>query len=88
MKKWPTVQDLAKATPEEVNEMWSGLGYYRRAKFLHEGAKQIVENQGGKIPSTMQDLEEVKGIGKYTAGAVSSIAFGEKSPIVGMNYFN
>jgi endonuclease III len=51
-----------------VNEIWSGLGYYRRAKFLHEGAKTVVEKFGGKLPTTSQELEKIPGIGKYTAG--------------------
>jgi A/G-specific adenine glycosylase len=83
MKKWPTVQDLAKASLEEVNEMWAGLGYYRRAKFLHEGAKMIVKELEGKLPQTAKELEKIPGIGRYTAGAIASIAFGEAAPLVG-----
>ncbi|KAK8456924.1 hypothetical protein SEVIR_3G096700v4 [Setaria viridis] len=75
MARWPTVRSLAAATQEEVNEMWAGLGYYRRARFLLEGAKQIVEK--GEFPRTASALREVRGIGDYTAGAIASIAFNE-----------
>lgn len=68
MKKWPTLQDLAKATLEEVNQLWSGLGYYRRARLLHEGAKMVVDQLQGRLPRTAKELEQIPGIGKYTAG--------------------
>lgn len=84
MEKWPSIHHLAQATLEEVNEMWAGLGYYRRARFLLEGAKTIVDG-GGEFPKTASSLEEVKGIGKYTAGAISSIAFKEAVPVVDGN---
>nr|GLL42843.1 adenine DNA glycosylase isoform X1 [Ipomoea trifida] len=84
MQKWPTVQHLARASLEEVNEMWAGLGYYRRARFLLEGAKMIVEDGCG-FPNTVSGLRKVKGIGEYTAGAIASIAFNEAVPIVDGN---
>ncbi|CAN0897468.1 Adenine DNA glycosylase [Linum grandiflorum] len=74
MAKWPTVELLAQASLEEVNEMWAGLGYYRRARFLLEGAKMIVD-EGDGFPSTVASLRKVPGIGNYTAGAIASIAF-------------
>ncbi|XP_052139109.1 adenine DNA glycosylase-like [Oryza glaberrima] len=83
MARWPTVDSLAAATQEEVNEMWAGLGYYRRARFLLEGAKQIVEK--GEFPRTASTLREVRGIGDYTAGAIASIAFNEVVPVVDGN---
>ncbi|KAM0862779.1 hypothetical protein ACQ4PT_045029 [Festuca glaucescens] len=83
MERWPTVETLAAATQEEVNEMWAGLGYYRRARFLLEGAKQIAEN--GEFPSTASTLRQVRGIGDYTAGAIASIAFNEVTPLVDGN---
>lgn len=85
MAKWPTVQALAKATLEEVNEMWAGLGYYRRAAFLHKGAKAVMEQHGGVIPSTKEQLKALPGVGDYTAGAISSIAFGRVEPLVDGN---
>ncbi|XP_076911355.1 adenine DNA glycosylase-like [Bidens hawaiensis] len=83
MDKWPTVHHLAQASIEEVNEVWAGLGYYRRARFLLEGAKMVVE--GGKFPRSVTDLRKVKGIGEYTAGAIASIAFKEAVPVVDGN---
>ncbi|CAL1408025.1 unnamed protein product [Linum trigynum] len=84
MAKWPTVELLAQASLEEVNEMWAGLGYYRRARFLLEGAKMIVD-EGDGFPSTVASLRKVSGIGNYTAGAIASIAFNEVVPVVDGN---
>ncbi|KAL5794397.1 hypothetical protein ACOSP7_002991 [Xanthoceras sorbifolium] len=84
MNKWPTIHHLAQASLEEVNEMWAGLGYYRRARFLLEGAKMIVDGGGG-FPNTVSALRKVPGIGNYTAGAVASIAFKEAVPVVDGN---
>ncbi|PKA56228.1 A/G-specific adenine DNA glycosylase [Apostasia shenzhenica] len=83
MEKWPTVCDLSTASLEEVNEMWAGLGYYRRARFLLEGAKVIAEN--GVFPRSSSALRSVQGIGDYTAGAIASIAFSEVVPVVDGN---
>ncbi|CAN6353186.1 unnamed protein product [Urochloa humidicola] len=83
MARWPSVRSLAAATQEEVNEMWAGLGYYRRARFLLEGAKQIVEK--GEFPRTASALRDIRGIGDYTAGAIASIAFNEAVPVVDGN---
>ncbi|XP_031281623.1 adenine DNA glycosylase-like [Pistacia vera] len=84
MKKWPTIHHLSEASLEEVNEMWAGLGYYRRARFLSEGAKMIVA-EGGGFPGTVSALRKVPGIGNYTAGAIASIAFKEVVPVVDGN---
>ncbi|KAK9100263.1 hypothetical protein Scep_023693 [Stephania cephalantha] len=84
MEKWPTINHLAQASQEEVNQMWAGLGYYRRARFLLEGAKMIVE-KGGEFPQTVSTLRKIKGIGDYTAGAIASIAFYEAVPVVDGN---
>ncbi|KAF6162349.1 hypothetical protein GIB67_008478 [Kingdonia uniflora] len=84
MEKWPTLQHLAQASQEEVNEMWAGLGYYRRARFLLEGAKMVVEGEGN-FPRNVSDLCKVRGIGDYTAGAIASIAFKEAVPVVDGN---
>ncbi|GAA6043599.1 hypothetical protein JCM8097_008279 [Rhodosporidiobolus ruineniae] len=85
MAKFPTVELLAKADIEEVNEVWKGLGYYSRAKRLLDGAKTVVDNYDGHLPSTAEELLGVDGIGPYTAGAVSSIAFAQRSPLVDGN---
>ncbi|KAL0486391.1 adenine DNA glycosylase [Acrasis kona] len=87
MKKFPTVRDLAEASLEDVNTQWAGLGYYRRAKFLHQAAQKLVSKQPNKedvvkLPSEVKDLEELPGVGKYTAGAISSIAFNKVAPLV------
>nr|XP_043621893.1 adenine DNA glycosylase [Erigeron canadensis] len=84
MDKWPSVLHLSQASIEEVNEMWAGLGYYRRARFLLEGAKMIVDG-GGRFPRSVNELRKVKGIGEYTAGAIASIAFNEAVPVVDGN---
>ncbi|XP_006282600.2 adenine DNA glycosylase [Capsella rubella] len=84
MLKWPTINDLAQASLEEVNEMWAGLGYYRRARFLLEGAKMVVAGKDG-FPNQASSLMKVKGIGEYTAGAIASIAFNEAVPVVDGN---
>ncbi|GAA0141492.1 DNA glycosylase [Lithospermum erythrorhizon] len=84
MDKWPTIYHLSTASIELVNQIWAGLGYYRRARFLLEGAKMIVE-EGGEFPKTVPALRKVKGIGDYTAGAIASIAFNEVVPVVDGN---
>ncbi|CAN8076947.1 unnamed protein product [Agarophyton chilense] len=85
MDKFPTVRDLANASMNEVYELWAGLGYYRRAKFVHEAAKQIVELHNGVIPEDVDQLRELCGVGMYTAGAISSIAYGNAVPLVDGN---
>ncbi|EXB55428.1 A/G-specific adenine DNA glycosylase [Morus notabilis] len=84
MLKWPTLLHLSTASLEEVNEMWAGLGYYRRARYLLEGAKMIV-SEGGQFPRTVSSLRKVPGVGEYTAGAIASIAFKEAVPVVDGN---
>lgn len=66
--KFPTVQALAAASEEDVNALWAGLGYYRRARMLHSGAKFVVEKLDGELPSTIDQLLTIPGIGPYTAG--------------------
>jgi A/G-specific adenine glycosylase len=85
MGRWPTLHHLAQASQEEVNDIWAGLGYYRRARYLLEGAKEIVEKQGGVFPHTRENLKKVPGIGDYTAGAIASIAFKQAVPVVDGN---
>jgi A/G-specific adenine glycosylase len=85
MLKYPTISDLAKASPDEVNTLWSGLGYYRRAQNLLKGAQYIMEKHGGVLPSVKKDLLEVPGIGPYTAGAILSIAYHQQEPLVDGN---
>ncbi|CAM9103938.1 unnamed protein product, partial [Ectocarpus fasciculatus] len=85
MDKWPTVQDLAAASPEEVNSMWAGLGYYRRAQQLLQGARVVANELDAVVPQTAAELLSVPGIGPYTAGAISSIAYGQVEPVVDGN---
>ena len=83
MEKWPTVEKLAAATIDEVQAQWTGLGYYRRARFLLDGAKIIGSTDN--IPTTRDGWLKVKGVGPYTAAAVSSVCFNEKVPLVDGN---
>ncbi|RKP23503.1 Mutyh protein, partial [Syncephalis pseudoplumigaleata] len=86
MERWPTVEALADADIEEVNKVWAGLGYYSRARRLHEAAKLIVRTYDGVLPMDVSLLEQkVPGIGRYTAGAIASIAYNQPAPIVDGN---
>ena len=87
VEKWPTVNDLANATEEEVLKMWQGLGYYSRARNLHQCAKQIVEQYGGQFPADFEKLKQLKGIGDYTAAAIASIAFDLPHAVVDGNVY-
>jgi A/G-specific adenine glycosylase len=85
VKALPTVQHLAAANEQEVLRLWEGLGYYRRARQLHAAAQKIVTEHGGEFPRTVGELRELPGIGRYTAGAIASIAFDERAPILEAN---
>jgi A/G-specific adenine glycosylase len=76
MARFPTVQDLAVASPADVVRAWTGLGYNRRAIALHRAARVIVERHGGRVPSSVAELQALPGVGPYTARAVAAIAFG------------
>ena len=83
--RFPDVETLARASEQEVLAAWSGLGYYRRAKALHRAAKWVVEDNGGRFPETLEGWLALPGVGKYTAGAILSIAFGQRHPILDGN---
>lgn len=85
IERFPTVQELAQASQDEVFQYWAGLGYYRRAKQLHSAAKQIVEQFNGNFPIRFDDVLNLPGIGRYTAGAILSFALGQRLPIVEAN---
>ena len=85
METYPTVQHLAAADIEQVNRLWAGLGYYRRARQLLDGSKMIVSEFGSVVPDTVQQLLTVPGIGPYTAGAIASIAYGKSEALVDGN---
>jgi A/G-specific adenine glycosylase len=85
MRALPTVQALAGATEDEVLHLWTGLGYYARGRNLHRAAKQVVDQLGGVFPDTVEGLCELPGIGRSTAGAIVSIAFGQRAVILDGN---
>jgi A/G-specific adenine glycosylase len=77
ISRFPDVYSLAEADQQEVLKFWEGLGYYSRARNLHNGAKQVVTDYGGKVPETWNELRSIKGIGDYTASAILSISFNQ-----------
>ncbi|MEC7838920.1 MAG: A/G-specific adenine glycosylase [Chlamydiota bacterium] len=85
MERFPTIKDLAAANIDEVIKLWEGLGYYSRARNLHEGAKYIETHYNGKFPENEKDLLKIKGIGNYTVGAIRSFAFHKKTPAIDGN---
>lgn len=85
VKRFPTAAALAAASEDEVLTAWQGLGYYRRARLLHAAAKAVVERHGGTVPSDLEALKALPGVGRYTAGAIASIVFGQRAPIVDGN---
>lgn len=85
LRRFPRVADLARAPVDDVLELWAGLGYYSRARNLHAAARQIVARHGGKVPQSVGDLRALPGVGRYTAGAIASIAFGRTAPILDGN---
>jgi A/G-specific adenine glycosylase len=85
MARFPTVRALADAPLDDVLAAWAGLGYYSRARNLHRGARHVVDALGGTLPRTAAALVAIPGIGRYTAGAIASIAFGEATPLVDGN---
>jgi A/G-specific adenine glycosylase len=85
LARFPSIAALARATDDEVTAAWSGLGYYRRARMLRGGAIAVVARFGGALPETVDELLTIPGIGRYTAGAISSIAYQQRAPIVDGN---
>ena len=85
MHRWPTVEELAAATEDEVLRAWQGLGYYSRARNLHAAARQVVAM--GAFPQTVEGLRALKGVGDYTAAAIGSIAFGLPAAVVDGNVY-
>ncbi len=85
LKALPTLPDLAAASEDDVLKLWEGLGYYTRARNLHKAARQIMEQHDGRLPDRVEVLQLLPGVGRYTAGAIASIAFGEQVPVVDGN---
>jgi A/G-specific adenine glycosylase len=83
--RWPTIEALAQADEQQVLRAWQGLGYYRRAKNLLAAAKAILQEHHGHVPSRVELLRQLPGVGRYTAGAIASIAFGKREPILDGN---
>jgi A/G-specific adenine glycosylase len=85
LERFPSVDDLARARPHQVREVWAGLGYYRRADNLHRLAREVVAKHGSIIPSDIATLRALPGVGAYTAGAVASFAFELPEPAIDTN---
>ncbi|HEY0160633.1 MAG TPA: A/G-specific adenine glycosylase [Thermoanaerobaculia bacterium] len=85
LSRFPSISHLAAASDRDVTAAWSGLGYYRRARMLRDGALAVMERFGGTLPSTVEELLTIPGIGRYTAGAIASVAFERRAPIVDGN---
>ncbi len=85
VRRYPSFDHLAAADEPQVREAWEGLGYYARARNLQRTARIVVQEHGGRLPDDPQTIRQLPGIGRYTAGAVLSIAFGQDEPIVDTN---
>ena len=85
LRRFPTVRKLARAPLDDVLRLWAGLGYYSRARNLHRAAQVMVDRHSGRVPDSVEALRALPGVGRYTAGAVASIAFGLRAPILDGN---
>src|SRR4249920_1179000 len=85
LERFPDVRALARARSEDVLAAWAGLGYYRRARHLHDAARLVVREHGGRIPADRAGFGRLPGVGRYTAGAVLSIAFDQPLPVLDGN---
>jgi len=85
MRALPDIAAAAKAKPEKLHKLWEGLGYYTRVRNLQHAAKLICERHGGRFPTRFEEVLALPGVGRYTAGAICSIAFGEPVPILDGN---
>jgi len=85
MRELPDISTLASAPVDRVLKLWEGLGYYTRARHLHRAAQWMVESREGRFPETYEDVLALPGVGRYTAGAVCSIAFNQPTPVLDGN---
>src|SRR3954447_22153829 len=85
IRTFPDIGSLSAAEETDVLRQWEGLGYYRRARQLHAAAKKVVEVFGGHFPNELDKLQQLPGIGRYTAGAIASISFDRRAPILEAN---
>jgi A/G-specific adenine glycosylase len=86
-EKYPTVQDFASATEEEILKLWQGLGYYSRGRNMHQTSQAVMEEHAGYFPKNYDSLIRLKGIGEYTAAAISSFSSNEAKAVVDGNVF-
>src|ERR1051325_10076634 len=85
MRDLPTIASLAKASSEKIHKLWEGLGYYTRVRNMQKAAQTIAEKHAGDFPIDHHDVRALPGIGRYTAGAICSIAFNQPVPILDGN---
>jgi len=84
-ERFPTVKSLANAQMDDVLKAWEGLGYYRRARFIHQAAQKINNQHGGIFPAEFEAIMALPGIGRSTAGAIASFCFGQNTPVLDAN---
>lgn len=85
LREYPTIQDLASANPARVRDSWDGLGYYARARNLHAAARMVVGQHQGRFPRHLEEALALPGVGRYTAGAILSFAYGMPAPTLDTN---
>ncbi len=85
LQRFPTLKDLAEAPIDDALKLWEGLGYYARARNLHRAAQVVMRDYDGRIPDTVEQLLKLPGVGRYTAGAIASLAFGRDAPVLDGN---
>lgn len=85
MRELPTIESLANASPDKIHKLWEGLGYYTRVRNMQKAAQFILQNHAGKFPPSFDDVLALPGIGRYTAGAICSIAFNQPTPLLDGN---
>src|SRR5436190_3411721 len=85
MRELPTIQAAANAKPEKIHKLWEGLGYYTRVRNMQKAAQQIVSEHNGQFPKPFDAILALSGIGRYTAGAIASIAFNQPTPLLDGN---
>lgn len=85
LERFPTLRDFAEAPLDDVLKLWEGLGYYSRARNFHQAAQIVVRDLGGQMPNTVEGLLQLPGVGRYTAGAIASLAFNQHAPLLDGN---